>query len=226
MDNLTPVVADALIKKSEGLLKALFGSAVKEMGETITDKLRARRFKNQLAIFAKASDQIRESGLQAKPLLLKHLVPLLDLSSLEEEPAIQQKWANIITNLAGFDSLEIFNKNCIELLNKLSHEEVNLMDVLYEKFINEQGEVVTIADGRIQMKDYREVHSEDIAFDPWEIGEQLHIETLRIKLYIENLVALGLLQFEEMELEDDSLIKSFNVHLSYLGLYFVRLCKF
>lgn len=226
MDPVTPIVAETIAKKSESLLKALFGSAVKEVGESFADKVRLRRFKNQLEIFAKASDQMQAKGLKAKPVSLKHLVPLLDLSSLEEDPIIQQKWANIISNLASFDSLELFNKNCIELLNKLSPEEIQVMDVLYGKFVDQRGEVIENREGKMILKDYREIFSEDILFDPWEIGREQHIEDLRIKLYIENLVALGLLQFEEIDIDGDELVKSFNVHLSYLGLYFVRLCKF
>jgi len=58
----------------------------------------------------------------------------------------------------------------------------------------------------------------DGLFDPWEIREELQVDTIRIKLFTENLVALGLLQFEELDFADDELIKSFNVHLSCLGL--------
>lgn len=226
MDAITTAVTDTVLKKGEGLLKTLFGPAFQEVGESFADRVRLRRFNNQLEIFSKASDKLREKGLSAKPIALKHLVPLLDLSSLEEEPSIQNKWANVIANLAAFDSLEVFNKNCIELLNRLSPAELLLLDTLYDKFTKERGEVVEQRDGKIELKDYRDLVPGDVLFDPWEIGDELGLDSVRTKLFIENLVALGLLQFEEMDFADDELIKSFNVHLSYLGLYFVRLAKF
>lgn len=224
--DLTPIVAESIVKKSEGLLTKLFGPALSEIGENLADKIKYRRFKNQVETFAKASELLESKGITAKPIALKHLATLIDLSSLEEHPKIQKKWAGMIANLASYDSLEIFNQQCVSLLNSLSPEEIVVLDYLNDEFVNQRGEVIERREERLVMIDYREVFTEDISFDPWEVGEKLNIDTFRIKLYIENMVALGLLHYEEMELEDNELIKSFDIHLSYLGLYFVRLCKY
>lgn len=66
----------------------------------------------------------------------------------------------------------------------------------------------------------------EVAFDPFEIGIQFGLSDTSMKLYVENMIALGLLQFEELELEDEELVKSSDVYLTYLGHYFVRLCKY
>lgn len=221
-----PTIPDSIVKNGESLLAKLLGTTFFEIGETWGDKVKFRRFKNQVEIFSKANDLLKKKGINAKPIAFKHLVTLVDLASLEEEPKIQEKWANIIANLSTYDSMEIFNKNCISLLNLLSPDEINILDYLYGEFVKERGEVIERREGKLVMKDYREVYTEDISFDPWELGEKFGYDDLRIKLFVENMVSLGLLQYEEIELEDDELIKSFNVHLSYLGLYFVRLCKY
>lgn len=224
--DLTPIVAESVVKKSESLLSKLFGPALSQLGENLADKIKYRRFKNQAEIFAKASQFLADKGIDAKPIALKHLVTLIDLSSLEEDPKIQDKWSAIIANLASFDSLEIFNQQCVSLLNSLSPEEIKVLDYLNDEFITKRGEVIERREERLVMKDYREIFAEDVSFDPWEVGEKLNIDTFRIKLYIENMNALGLIHHEEIELEDNELIKSFDIHLSYLGLYFVRLCKY
>jgi hypothetical protein len=221
-----PTIPESVISSGENLLSKLFGPTLTEIGQNYADKIRYRRFKNQVEIFAKANDFLKEKGINAKPIALKHLTPLIELSSLEENPKIQVKWANIIANLATYDSMEIFNGNCINLLNILSPEEIYILDYLNDEFVKQKGEVFEKRNSVLLMKDYRDVLSEDISFNPWDLGKKFNFDDFKMKLFIENLVSLGLLQHEEIELEEDELIKSYDVHLSYLAIYFVRLCKY
>lgn len=215
-----------ILDKSEKLLKSLFGGAVEETGAMISDRIRYQRFKNQVAIFSKAQALLEQKNIKAKPISLKILVPLLDFSGLEEEPATQEKWANIIANLAVYDSESIFNKNCVELLNKLTPVEIAMMDYYYDEFTNRQGEVISQRKDSVVLKDFDEIHSTDILFNPFDLIEVLKVDKNRIKLYTENLITYGLLQFEELDFENDGLVTSSDVYITYLGLYFVRLCKF
>jgi hypothetical protein len=221
-----PTIPESIITSSENLLSKLFGPTLSEIGQNYADKIRYRRFRNQVEIFAKASDFLKAKGINAKPIALKHLTPLIELSSLEEDPKIQEKWANIIANLSTYNSMEIFNRNCINLLNILSPEEIYILDYLNDEFIKQKGEVFLERNNVLMLNDYRDILSEDISFNPWDLGKKFNFDDFKVKLFIENLVSLGLLQHEEIELEDDELIKSYDVHLSYLAIYFVRLCKY
>ncbi|WP_209405563.1 Abi-alpha family protein [Pseudozobellia sp. WGM2] len=215
-----------IISKSEKLLKVLFGESLKETGFFISDHIKYYRFKNQTEIFCKASGLLEKNKINAKPISLKYLVPLIDLSSLEEDEKIQSKWANMIANLASYNSEALFNKNCIELLNKLSPEEIYLLDDMYRTFNAKCGEAVEVRNDILQLKEDFNIYSNDVLFDPFELANEVKIPEYMMKLYIENLVSFGLLQFEELDIDSNELIKSYNVYLTYLGLYFIRLCRY
>jgi len=220
-----PSLTESLISKHESLLSKIFGAPLRELEETWADHLRYRRFTNQVKIFAKAFDQLKSKNITAKPIALKYLTPLIDLSSVEEDPKIQEKWANVIANLASYDSLEMFNKNCINLLGTLSADEIAILDYLYAEFVKERTDLMEKRETRLIFRDL-DIGPSEVTFDPFEIGIQFGLSDTSIKLYVENLIALGLLQFEELELEDEELVKSSDVYLTYLGHYFVRLCKY
>jgi hypothetical protein len=87
-----------VIEKADRFLTALLGPSVSETGELIADKVRRRRFRNQVHILIEARELLAEAGIKFKPMGLKTLVPLIEASSLEEDPGIQQMWANLIAN--------------------------------------------------------------------------------------------------------------------------------
>jgi hypothetical protein len=220
-----PAVTESLIQKHESLLSKIFGAPIRELEETLADQIKYRRFQNQVRIFAKANDLLKKNNINAKPIALKHLTTLIDLSSVEEDPKIQEKWANIIANLASYDSMEMFNKNCINLLGILSAQEIAILDHMNDEFIMEAGELIDRREQSLVILN-KDIATTDVVFDPYELGHEFGIPEPIMKLYIENLIALGLLIFEDIELEEQELVQSNNVHLSYLGLYFVRLGKY
>jgi hypothetical protein len=64
LDNLN--IPKQIIDKSEQLLKTLFGPSFDEMGGIIADQVKLRRFKNQIKIFGKAQEILKESGIDPK----------------------------------------------------------------------------------------------------------------------------------------------------------------
>ena len=101
--NLTSSLAEKGLDAAKNFLGKLIGPAVEEVGLLIADPIRAWRFNNQLSMLGKAEARIKQKGISVKKISVKNLVPLLELSSLEEDDNLQQMWVNLFVNYVDAD---------------------------------------------------------------------------------------------------------------------------
>ncbi|PWB25426.1 Abi-alpha family protein [Flavobacterium sp. HTF] len=136
MGNLKFDVTSTAIEKGidlvAGFIEKLAGSSLEEAGLLLADKIRIRRLKNQIKIFSDAKKIAEESSITLKQVNLKTLVPLLELSSLEEDETLQEKWANLIVNFS--DASKNYESSVFPfILSQLSRQEVIELEAIYEK---------------------------------------------------------------------------------------------
>jgi Abortive infection alpha len=248
MNGLTPNLPGLLEKIAEkglSLLEKLFGGSLTEFDNLFKDKIRYRRFKNQLKILAKANDLLKENKLKPKEMSLKLLVPLLEYSSLEEEPELQEKWARLIASASVQEDKDLITRNYVEILNKLSVNEVKILDYLFDVLLDshKQNRKV-IADD--PMNDER-IYPGESRFGIWDISNHFNFEEGKIKYYLDSLITTGLLKWDLANIVDggmpEAMIvtkeqKIINVHNAYelnptpfflftnLGIGFVKACRF
>ncbi|NNE32520.1 MAG: DUF4393 domain-containing protein [Winogradskyella sp.] len=241
-----------IIDKTEKFLTTIFGSAAKEIGELIADKVRYKRMKNQINIFNKTRVLLEKNNLEPRELNLKTLVPLIENSSLEDEELLSDKWANLIANMVSSpeDGLE---PKLIKTLSNLSSIEAQVLDKSYELFFTTR----KLQWDRYQqgfLKD-RYPKVEDIKRDQVyikfnQIRETFDLSEEFSKICIDNLEALGLVRYEEPELEVDkgwsegtineieeggtvdldldlsvTYFQSNNFCITYYGFYFIEKCQ-
>jgi hypothetical protein len=128
--DITSTAVEKSIDLVKGFLDKLLGSPIEETGLIFADNVKLRRFKNQIKIFAKAQKIVEESGINPKIISLKTLVPLLDLSSLEEEETLQDRWTNLIVNYV--DSSKTYTSTIFPfILSQISTEEILILEDLY-----------------------------------------------------------------------------------------------
>jgi hypothetical protein len=131
---LVEVSARALAEGgTRAFLDTIFGPAV-EVAELLRDQVRYIRWKVQVKTFKRASTFLDEQGIPATRVSMKLLLPILDLSSLEDESddAMIDRWAALLANAAvgtgrGATVLPSFPR----ILSELSPEEAVILDVLY-----------------------------------------------------------------------------------------------
>ena len=94
------------------------------------DKLKYRRWENQLNLWTKANKKLKELGLESplKELPLKLGLPLIEAASLKEDDKLQELWANLLVNSATEFSLE---RSYISVLEELSTLEAEIMMIIY-----------------------------------------------------------------------------------------------
>lgn len=128
MDNKEINIKSSTIEKGLELAKEflgkLIGPTVEEIGLLISDNIKFLRFKNQVRILLKAKTYVEARNLKVKEIPIKILVPLLENSSLEENEELQDKWANMLTNMVDSE-LNLQNQIFPYLLSQISIQEYN-----------------------------------------------------------------------------------------------------
>ena len=108
------------------------------------DKLKYRRWENQLTLMKKADDKIKELGYINPPreLSLKLGLPLIEAASLEDDDKLQDLWANLLVNGTTNFSLE---RSYISVLEQLSPVEAQILIKIYNHIGNNIEDVGSIA---------------------------------------------------------------------------------
>ncbi len=205
LDNLN--LPKQLLDKSEALLKTLFGPSFDEIGGMIADNVKVRRFKNQIKIFSKAQEILKENKIDPKKVSLKVLAPLIEYSSYEEEESLQEKWSRLTAQIVTNPKDVVFQQNCISILNKLATEDATLLDELFERLNKRRSETFenqerlfqqTLMGESIALKpETLEGYAlENYSFYSASISKGLNRSKDELHFQVSNLVALGLLKWE------------------------------
>lgn len=184
-----------IIKQSQSLLSSLFGPSINEYGGMLSDNIKLRRLKNQIKIFKKAEHYLKSNNIDPKSLNLKVLAPLVEFSSLEEEESIQDKWSNLTINILKGDSAILFHQNCISVLNKLSTEEVTLLDYLYLE-LQKKRDYRRNNPQRFRNMIARGLPSTSFTFTVSEINKEFNKIIVDIDLCLSNLLSFGLIKWD------------------------------
>lgn len=241
-----------LFEKGEALLKTLFGPSFNELGGLIGDQVRFRRFNNQINIFSKAQEKLKQKKIDPQKVSLKVLAPLIEYSSLEEEENLQEKWANLIAHILGGNKEVVFQQNCITILNRLSAEEAKLLDKLHDnlerkklwRYQKSVEHYETLKKKFFKDKPPRKIEEyslDSFIFNISKLSKEFSIVSSELEFSISNLISLGLLKWETDVLvkatkssedpEDTDIDVDVNVYnnddfiFTSIGDKFIRICK-
>jgi len=98
------------------------------------DRLKYMRWERQQRLMLRASNFLKEIGLQqpTKPIQLKFAVPLLEGASLEEDDELQDLWAKLLVNSANIESGIDLKRVYIDILERLTPLDAKILSVIYE----------------------------------------------------------------------------------------------
>ena len=194
MDPLAVIKADKIYSSGMKLFERLFGKSIDEYGGLLQDKIVLRRFKNQFKILSDAQEFLKKNGFNAKEISLKILVPLIEYSSLEEEPILQKKWSALIANISTNKDQDIFVKNYIETLNRMSSTEVKILDSLFDSILvaNQLSNMETNNSFNEQI----DFIVEETKFSKQQLFEQINISENDLSYCLDNLIIHGILKLD------------------------------
>jgi len=216
--NLPKVV----LEKADAFLRTLLGPATVEAGELLADKIRVRRFRNQVHVLRLAQEMLEGAGLKAQQVNLRTLVPLLERASLEEDPDIQQMWAALLANASQTTISGALQTICIRVLSGISSYEARILQSIYSDFLTHRDS--KIAKLREWNSRRTEPYASSFFYRPDDLVARARIGTDEGDFLIDNLLQLGVLRFEVPEVEDDEVQEPKFVHLTELGLKVLQGC--
>jgi len=239
-----------ILDKTERFMVTIFGPSAKEIGELMADKIRFRRMKNQIDIFKKTIKLLEVNNLEAKELKLKTLIPLIESSSLEEDEVLQEKWANLIASISSSPENGLEPK-LVKTLSNLSVLEAKVLDYIYKAFLKRRKLKFEEKKSWANIKSEEEIKTDSVLIIFRWVKEHFNLSNEFAEICIENLNSLGLIKFEDPEIEisndsfDPELItdtkgeqsidfdldvkatvsQSFDFYLTAYGIYFIRQCQ-
>jgi len=241
-----------ILDKTEKFMTALFGPSAKEMSELFADKIRYRRLKNQIEIFNKTIELLDKNNIEVRELNLKTLVPLIEKSSLEDKVLLQNKWANLLANIASSPETGLEPK-LVKTLSNLSALEAQVLDYCFERFKLERERIFEESkkDKWLHYETINDVKLDRVIIKIDWVRDNFKLNVSFSKICIDNLSALGLIRYEQPEIEIEtgrskSVLKkdeengeyvdldldvsanysqSDDFNFSNYGLYFIEQCK-
>jgi hypothetical protein len=213
----------AILEKADAFLRTLLGPATVEAGELLADKIRVRRFKNQVRVLRLAQEMLEDAGLKAREVNLRTLVPLLERASLEEDPDIQQMWAALLANASQMSVSGALQTICIRVLSGISSYEARILQFIYSDFLTRRDS--KIAKLREWNSRRTEPYASSFFYRPDDLVGRARVGVDEGEFLIDNLLQLGVLRFEAPEIEDGEVQEPKYVHLTELGLKVLQACN-
>jgi hypothetical protein len=98
---------------------------VKEAGQWIAERIRFYRVSSAISTLTKARQQLQSAGLPVKSVDLKTFLPLIEFSSLEEDPDMIERWAGLLASAATNTSSVT---SYVHILNQLTPRDARVLD--------------------------------------------------------------------------------------------------
>lgn len=119
------------IKQAEDFLGAATGQEGKSIGTMLGGLLFRRRKRNAITVIVQADQVPLEAGSPVGEIPLRILQPALEGASLEDDPDIQTKWANLLANAADPREATPVSPMFPRILRDLGPREVKFLDKLH-----------------------------------------------------------------------------------------------
>jgi hypothetical protein len=203
-------------------IKPILGSAADEFGAAFADKVRFYRWKQQFKILDRANQFLKERGVEAKPIHLKVLLPLLDAASLEEEPELEEMWAKLLASASENNTEKSFYFVATEILKNISSKEAVVLEWMY---------------GKWRAKAARESYGKDmevyisgnlVRFDVVDTLQALNTPFKDGPIMIDNLMRLNLIEYGDnagyIDFQTASLPYHSRIHLTQLAIRLMEVC--
>lgn len=133
--------AEVVLAPYKELTLRAFGPLAEQVGDMLGDYGRLARFKNLARIMGKMQKITEECGIQIQIIPPRVLLPTMQFASIEDDDALQDKWAALLANAAA--SSDRISPSFPEILHSLTSVEVRFLDSTFENTANTERDFET-----------------------------------------------------------------------------------
>lgn len=123
---------EVLKKESAEFLSATLGPPAKAFGGLVADWINSRRHSNLIKITVGAKRKLVEAGLSPQEVPLSIIHPALEAGSREENPDLQELWANLLANAADPRQNLAVLPSFAGILKELTSRDVKYLSAVYQ----------------------------------------------------------------------------------------------
>ena len=171
--------------KFGGFISKFIAGPLEQGAGIFEDKFRYMRWERQVRLMQKAETLMKELNVTGilRPIPIKHAIPLLQAASLEDDDYLQDLWAKLLVNASAPNSEVVLRRAHIDILERLSAVEVQILQRIYAHSEAELGcqPVCTYKLPDVAEIETEELRSQSHTFQP----------PSEIKLALANLSRLG-----------------------------------
>jgi hypothetical protein len=212
-----------ILEKADAFLRVLLGPATTEAGELLADRIRFRRFRNQVRMLQTAQDLLDAAGLKAKEVPLRTLVPLVERASLEEHPDLQRMWATLLANASQESIGTALQSVCIAVLSNISPLEAKILTVVYSDYLEKEPKF--LEEWRAKGRNRSTMPASFLFYRPLDLLRRAAIPEGDGEILLDNLQRLGILRLDTPQLEDGEIQDPDYMQLTELGLRVLKTCN-
>lgn len=166
-----------------GWLAKVFGKPADTLSNIVNDQLQFRRFKNGVTICEKAQKILENANIvDRKDVPLKLLIPLLNNSTLEEDEALQDMWAELIAKTVNPNEPNHTRVAYLEILSQLEPLDAQMLNYIFDAY----------SESVIDKPDEKRKTSIEFGFETLGIVEDLKIPIGDVHRALDNLNRLRL----------------------------------
>lgn len=166
------------------LLNKILGPSVHLLGEDLRDQFAGYLGTNRKTVLEEAAAQVSASGVEAHDVPLRILLPLMERAGLEDQPAMQERWASLLANAATAKEPDAFPPYFVSILAQLSPVEARVLSILG---------LTTPHSGAVYKVKGAYSEGPGLSFRPHELEMELtSLPTDRVRLAVDALIGQGL----------------------------------
>jgi hypothetical protein len=200
---LARVVAEEVTPEIGHFMGAVMGSPGLELGELVTDQIRAWRFKRGIRYVQRAMKQLEDAGMNPKTVPMRTLAPLMDGGTLEDDDEMAARWASLLANAASGER-EV-PPSFASVLRDLEPEQARILDHVYQTM----------------MQIAPELRKQNLGMARMGIVAELELSNKNLEYHLDNLIRLRLIRRPSGVIDDELEM----VTLTEFGRAFVRACR-
>src|SRR5438067_914766 len=117
-------------EEAKGFLKTVLRAPGEALGGLLADAINERRHANLIKIAGRAQERLSSASVSAKEVPLSIIHPAIEAASLEEDPDLQEIWANLLANAADPRAEQPMPPSFPTILRELSARDVKFLNAM------------------------------------------------------------------------------------------------
>jgi hypothetical protein len=130
---IAKAVITELLEPLKGVLEKLTGPWATEIGESLGDRARAYRAKNQVKLLRKVKAFADAEGIQLGPVAPRLFHTIFEGAAFEDDEDLHTRWAALLTNASAPETSESVLPSFPDILKQLTPAEAQFLDRAYDE---------------------------------------------------------------------------------------------